>query len=1067
MTTRLGDFVEAHGRALLLVILSFALAGLLFLFRLPIALFPQTDFPRIVILVDNGIAPVDVQMLTVTRPIEEAIRLVPGITNLRSVTGRGATEISVFFRWDVDILNALHLVQGRISQITPSLPPSARFYINRLTFSVFPMIGFSITSPNRSLSELWDLAYYSLGPRLYRLPGVAETRIVGGRPQEYHVIVNPEKLNSYGLPLTKVVDAVRNNNQVVAAGMVQENYHLYLTTVTGLMRQKEQIEDTVIDVVKGTPVLIRNLAQVVLGERPVYNIVTANGRPAVLINVLQQPDGNAVQIADAVNHELRDIRRTLPPDIELAPFYDQSILVRDSISSVAESICIGLLLSVGVLMGFLKSWRSTLVAALVIPIATLIAVVFMKLFGMSFNLMTLGGLAASIGVVIDDAIVMVENIIVHLSMGQSPLQAARSAIHELTPALIGSTLTPIVVFVPLIFLGGITAVFFRALAMTLVTALLASLFLAIFFTPVLARIFLRRSDIVTSVEKISLTPGPSPRRRDEGEVNTRINSLAPIGGEGGQRPGEGDFAVASQEAEQAGEGRILRELTRRYEAALHWALAHTRIIGVASLLILTASVIIYGRLGSGFLPELDEGAFVLDYIMPPGTSLQETDRVLRHIEQFLRETPEVESYSRRTGARLALAIAEPNTGDFLVKLKRDRKRGLAEVTDELRSKIVQSEPVIDVEFPHILEDLIGDLAWAPQPIEIKIYHNDEAVFKKVAHDIEEWLPHIKGVVDIVNQTIVIGPAVNFRVDLQKAGRAGFGVRDVADLEAAILDGELASQMIRGDRLVGIRIRYPAEYRSSIERLKTLQLTSPTGVTVPLSSISDVEMEEGQTEIHRDNLRNMSAVTAHLSGRDLGSAMAEIQDRLFKEVSIPSGTDIEFGGLYQIQRDSFLGLTQVLLMSILLIFIILVFEFRSFSHPIAILSATLLCGFGALLALWVTGSTLNISSFMGAIMVVGIVHKNGILMLDAEKVFTGRQYPLREAVFQAGRRRLRPILMTALATVFGMLPLALGVGSGAQMLQPLAIAVIGGVSVSMILSLLITPVLFCWLREKGL
>jgi len=1034
MTAHVADFVAAHSRALLLIVLSFALAGGFFIFRLPIAIFPETNFPRIVILVDNGIAPVDVQMLTVTRPLEEAIRLVPGITNVRSVTSRGSTEISVFMRWDVDILNALHLVQGRISQITPSLPPSARFYINRLTFSVFPMIGFSITSPTRTMAELWDLAYYNLAPRLYRLPGVAETRIVGGRPQEYHVIVNPEKLTSYGLPLTKVVDAIRNNNMIAAAGMVQENYRLYLTTVTGLLRQREQIEDTVVSVVKGTPVLIKNMAQVIPGERPVYNIVTANSRPAVLVNVLQQPDGNAVEIADAVNQELREIRRTLPPDIELAIFYDQSILVRDSISSVTESLLIGLLLSVAVLVGFLKSWRTTVVAALVIPIATLIAIVFMKLFHMSFNLMTLGGLAASIGVVIDDAIVMVENIIVQLSLGQSPPDAAKSAIQELTPALIGSTLTPIVVFVPLVFLGGITAVFFRALALALVTALLASLFLAIFFTPVLARLFLKQTGRV------------------------------------GDRPlldGLDTEALDLRKAEQAGEGWILRNLTERYEAVLHWALSHARLVLAAALLILGSSILIYWRLGSGFLPELDEGAFVLDYIMPSGTSLQETDRVLRHIEQYLRETPEIENYSRRTGARLALAIAEPNTGDFLVKLKRDRKRPLAEVTDELRRKIVQSEPAIEVEFPHILEDLIGDLAWSPQPIEIKIYHEDEATFKNVARAIENWLPKIKGVVDVVNQTIVIGPAVNFRVDLQKAERAGFAVRDVAELQTAILDGELASQMIRGDRLIGIRVRYPAEYRSSIEKLKSLQLTSPTGVTLPLSSIAAVEVEEGQTEIHRDNLRNMSAVTAHLSGRDLGSAMNEIRNRLFKEISLPAQTEIEFGGLYQIQRESFLGLTQVLLMSILLIFVILVFEFRSFSHPIAILLATLLCGFGALLALYLTGSTLNISSFMGAIMVVGIVHKNGILMLDAEKYFSARHYALREAIFQAGRRRLRPILMTALATIFGMLPLALGVGSGAQMLQPLAIAVIGGVSISMILSLLITPVLFYWLRQWGL
>ncbi|MBI2685560.1 MAG: efflux RND transporter permease subunit [Acidobacteria bacterium] len=1011
MTESLAAFALRHGRALVLVALSFALAGLLLIPQIPISIFPQTDFPRIVILVDNGIAPPNMQMSNVTRPIEEAIRLVPGVTTVRSTTARGSTEISVFFRWDVDILNALHLVQGRISQITPSLPPECRFYINRLTFSVFPMVGFSITSPSRKSTELWELAYYEISPRLYRLPGVAETRIVGGRSPEFHVTVDPNRLNALNMPLTKVVDAIRNSNTLVPAGMLQENYHLYLTTVTGLMDKPEQIENTVIDVVKGTPVLVKDIASVVPGEKPAYNIVTANGRPAVLVNVLQQPDGNAVEVADAVNAELAEIRKTLPKDIQLATYYDQSILVRDSISGVVESILIGLVLSVGVLLAFLKNWRTTLVAAGVIPVAVLMAVVCMKLFHMSFNLMTLGGIAACIGVVIDDAIVMVENIAVHLHQGMEPYQAARSAIVELTPALIGSTLTPIVVFVPLVFLGGITAVFFRALALTLVASLLASLLLALVFTPVLAAWLLK--------------PG-----------NTQ-------------------------------EGRWMQGLTARYERVLAWCLARPRRIALLSCLILAASVAVYWNLGSGFLPEMDEGAFVLDYRTPAGTSLQETDRILRNIEKHLAATPEIESYSRRTGARLALAIAEPNTGDFLIKLKRDRKRSLDEVTSELREKITSSEAAIDVEFPHILEDLVGDLAWAPQPIEVKITHKDEAVFKAVAKSVEEWLPKIHGVVDIVNQTIVIGPAINFRVDPEKARRAGFSVADVANLEAAILDGQLASTMIRGDSRIGIRVRYPVEERRGVDQLQALLLTSSAGVTVPLASIAAVETQEGQTEIRRENLRNLSAVTARLERRDLGSAMKEIQERLPREVKLPPGTDIEYGGLYQIQRESFLGLTQVLIMSTILIFIILVFEFRSFAHPFAILIATLLCTFGSLLGLLVTGQTLNISSFMGIIMVVGIVHKNGILMLDSEQHFTGQGLELREAVFQAGRRRLRPILMTALATVFGMLPLALGVGAGAQMLQPLAIAVIGGVTVSMILSLVITPVVFSMVRRPAI
>jgi CzcA family heavy metal efflux pump len=1020
LTSRLAAFVETQRRALVIVFLSFALAGGLFLFRLPISLFPQTDFPRVVILVDNGITPVDVQMLTVTRPIEEAVRLVPGITTVRSVTGRGATEISVFFRWDVDIQNALHLVQGRMAQIMPTLPPEARFYVNRLTFSVFPMIGFSVTSNAQSLAELGNRVYYDIAPRLYRIDGVSEVRVVGGRSPEFHVVVDPRRLDGYGLPLTKVVEAIRSANRIEPGGMIQENFRLYLTTVNGLLRDRRQIEDTVIAVVEGTPVFVKDVARVQTGEKPAYNIVTADGRSAVLVNVLQQPDGNAVAIADAVHREMEAIRRSLPPDVHLATFYDQSTLVRQSINGVAESILIGLALSVLVLMLFLKSWRSTLVAALVIPIATLVAIVFMQLFHMSFNLMTLGGLAASIGVVIDDAIVMVENILLHLSMGQTSDEAARSAIQELTPALIGSTLTPMVVFVPLVFLGGITAVFFRALALTLVTALMASLFLAILFTPVMARLLLRRA----------------------GAVETRLEA-----------------------AEQAGEGALLRWLTSRYEMALHWCLRHTAAVLAVVVAILAGTGALYANLGSGFLPELDEGAFVLDYIMPPGTSLKETDRVLKHIETMLEETPEVESYSRRTGARLALAIAEPNTGDFLVKLKSERKRGLSAVTDDLRSRIHREEPVIEVEFPHILEDLIGDLAWSPEPIEIKVYHEDDAIHREAAARIAEWLPKVRGVVDVTDRTVVIGPAVHFRVDPEKAGRAGLGVPDIAAAQAVMLDGELASTMIRGGRLLGIRVRYPEALRDSMEGLGSLLVTSDRGTRLPLSSVATIEKEEGQIEVHRENLRNVSSVTAQLSGRDLGSAMAEIRDRLFREVPLPAGSEVEFGGLYRVQREAFQGLAQVFLMSLLLIFVILVFEFQSFAHPIAILLATILCTSGSLLALFVTGSTLNVSSFMGLIMVVGIVHKNGILMLDSERHFTARGLPLEDAIFQAGRRRLRPILMTALATICGMVPLAVNVGSGAQLLQPLAISVVGGVAVSMILSLLVTPVVFRLLRQK--
>jgi CzcA family heavy metal efflux pump len=1021
MTSWLADFVEAHSRALVLVVLSLALAGVVLSFQIPISILPQTDFPRVVILVDNGITPENVQMSTVTRPIEEAVRLVPGITTVRSVTGRGSTEINVFFRWDVDIQNALHLVQGRIAQITPSLPPGVHFYINRLTFSVFPMMGFSITSPNRTLSELWETAYYNMAPRLYGVPGVAEAKIIGGRPPEYHVLVDPNRLNARSIPLTSVTNAIRNSNMIVPAGMIQENYHLYLTTVTGFLQTRAQIENIVVSVAGGTPILVKDIATVVPSEQPTYNIVSADGRPAVLLNVLQQPDGNAVSIADGVRREMDNIRKDLPPDVRVSTFYDQSVLVRESISGVTESILIGLALSVLVLVGFLKNWRTTVVAAVVIPIAALIAIVCLRLFHMSFNLMTLGGLAACIGVVIDDAIVVVENISIHLSLGESPAAAARRAIVELTPALIGATLTPIVVFAPLVFLSGVTAVFFQALALTLVTALFASLILAIFFTPILARLFLK------------------PARQVEQSIEA---------------------------AEAAGEGRIVRWLTDHYSIVLRWALDHVRAVLLMSCGVVGLMVLLYLSLGSGFLPDMDEGAFIIDYRTPAGTSLAETNRILGHIETMLREAPEVESYSRRTGARLALAIAEPNTGDFLIKLKPKRSRSLEEITSDLRHKIARTEPAIEVEFPHILEDLVGDLAWSPQPIEVKIFNRNEVVGKQAAAAVQAWLPKVRGVVDVVNQTPVIGPELDFRVDQEKAGRAGFSTRDVADLESAMVDGQLASTMMIGERQIGVRVRYPAQFRTTTDTLKQQLVTSPTGVTLPLSSLANLEVVQGQTEIHRENLRNVYAVTARLEGRDLGSAMNEIKQRLAKEVALPPDTDVEFGGLYQIQQESFVGLVRVLLISIILIFIVLVFEFQSFSHPIAILGATILCGSGSLFALFITHTSLNISSFMGIIMVIGIVQKNGILMLDSEQHYSSQGLPLKEAIFEAGRRRLRPILMTALAAILGMAPLALAIGSGAQMLQPLAIAVIGGIVVSMCLSLVVTPVIFFALRRRS-
>jgi len=1014
----LGRFATHHALSIAFIAAVLCLTGIVSALRMPSSVFPQTNFPRVVIIVNNGIMPADEMMATVTRPIEEALKDIPGAITVRSSTKRGSAQINVFFNWQVDMSKAELYVLGRLSQIRGDLPATAETDIERVTFSAFPIIGISLTSSNRDIMSLWEKATYDLKPRFLQIPGVAHVEITGGREPEFHVVVDPLKLQAAGLGLEDVSDALTKNNVFAPAGMMEENYHLYLTTVDGRVHSAADIENLVIAVRGSHPVQIKDVARVERGPEPVFQAVTAQGQDAVLLNIQSQADGSTLDIASALKKQLQQLRQELPPDMQLAFYYDQSIFVRDSVGSVWDAIIFGLILSVLILYFFLKNWGSVWTAIVTIPITVLITLIAMRLANMSFNMMTLGGIAASIGLLIDNAIIVVEAMCVKIAAGRPRLAGIQEAIGEILYPLVGSTLTPVVVFIPLAFLSGIAGVFFRALALTMVVSLLTSLLLALTLTPSLAAWFIRE------------------RKRP-----AHLMSGDPEG------------------------GFLLTRVIRIYERAVRWTLAHRWITLLACGMVLASSVLIYRQLNSDFLPDFDEGGFVIDFWAPPGTSLTETSRQLAEVERIIRENPDVESYSRRLGAEMGMFITEPYRGDFAVKLKPGRKHTTDDVIAGLRHTFNEQFPAFRWDFPGILTDVIGDLQMTPDPVEIKLFSPDLIWLKQVAPRVEEEIKKIPGIVDTFDGLTETGPSINFRVRPADVARFGLSVQDVAAAVNTALLGQTASYVLEGDRIVNIRVLANRTSVNSAAALSDLPLRTANGMVIRLSQVATMTQEPSEVELVRDDLRQDIIVSARLEGRDLGSGMKDIQARLSQLKWLPPGT-VEYGGLYQQQQESFHNLVMVLLAAILLVFTVLVIEFRSFYEPIAIVFGAILAMFGTVAALGITGVTLNIVSFLGAIIGVGIVAKNGILMLDFVQQLEADGVELVEALVRSGHRRLRPVLMTSLAAALGMLPLAYGIGSGAEMLRPLAIAVIGALCISVLLSLMATPVVYYILRSPG-
>jgi len=986
-------------------------AGVYSFFVLPSNIYPNLDFPRIIILAHSGDLAPQTMLLNVTRPLEESVSTVQDVSRVRSDTIRGAASVGVLFNPGMDMKYALQLVQGRVSEVQSSLPAGTEVSVEWESPTVYPVLSL-ILNGNVPDADLYDYAYYNLRPMFTRVSGVGQVEVQATDEREVSVIVDPQKLLSHRLTLDDVAMQISETNQVVAVGRLPKDYLQYQLLTDDQFHSLDDIRDAVVAIQDEAPVHVSDIATVRDGVADPTLLATGNGQPAALINISRQIDGNILQIADQIKAMTKNLGSAIPKTLHLSVDYDLAEFVSESIKSVRDAIIIGALLAIGILFIFLRDWRTTLVAATSLPLSVVGAFFFVKITGGTLNLMSLGGMAIAIGLIIDDAVVIIENIYRHLGLGEPPQEAAEKGVRELLGAVIGSTATTEVVFLPLTLLQGVVGEFFKALCLTLGVSVLLSLIYALTIIPLFS-----------------------------------VNFL-------------------SSRTHRASSEGFIGPVNRGYEKAVRWALHRRLIVVIAAAACVVLAVVCYIKVDTGFLPEMDEGGYILDYITPPGTSLQQTNSMLQNIEHRIMAMPDTASFSRRTGAENGLFVTQQNSGDFTVKLKpRSDRRDINEVISDLRGQIEKNIPGIDVEFSQILQDMLGDLEGTPQPVEVKIFGNDIGQLEKLTEEIGPKLQAIKGLTDY--KTIEKGnPQIVFDVNTAAAGRVGMTPADISQQVSSGLMGNSKTELRESDRTVPIRVRFPDSFRFNYNDVLQFPIITPSKQIVPLSSISNVHEVQGESTLERENQRLMISMTGELENRDLGSVISDVK-KVMNSVQLPVGYTYEIGGQYESQQSAFHDLLFVLFLALGAIFIVLVVQFRSFAPSLIIISAAPLSLLGVFAMLLVTGTALNVSSFMGIILMVGLVVKNGIILFEyVHKLWEEEHMPLFDALVEAGKIRIRPILMTTLATLFGLLPLALGLGSGAELQKPLALAVIGGLLLSTFITLFLMPVFYSLLHPKS-
>lgn len=1038
---RLVQAARSRATALYLLALLLAAAGVYRVLGLPSSIFPDVTFPLVKVIANVGDEPAATMMPTATRPLEEAIRRVPGMQLVRSVTSRGSSEISAQFAWGTNMQVAVQRVEAEVQRMLPGLPASTTVDVQWMNPATFPIQGYALTSNTQSQAQLWELAEYTLKPALIRIPGVSQVQIQGGRQREFQVVLDRQALDGRRLTATDVVNAIRQNNTVLSAGFTEQNHELYLTLVDGRVASVAQLAALSVPAPSGPAVPLGQLGKIHVADQATYIRTTANGQPAVLVNIVRQPAANTVAIATGVRDLFRTQPGLLPAGVQWTNFYDQGQFVADSLTGVRDAIVIGVGLAALVLFAFLRKWRLMVVAVVAIPLTVAIVALALSALGQTLNLMTLAGIAAALGLIADDAIVVIENIERHQEDGHSDDPAA-DGLAEIFSALVNSSLSTIVILLPFVMLTGVVGAFFKPLALTMALSLVISFFVALLVVPV----------------SISLFAGGKAKRKPEDTIKDEPAPHARAA-----RPGAWARVTAPVRRVTR---RVAHAAGRGYGAVTGVVLRHGMIAVATTAVLLGVTYVLYGRIGTDFLPRMDEGSIIMDYRTPPGTSLAETDAILRDAERVLMRIPDVASYSRRTGTQLGFFVTEPNSGDYVIKLKpAGQRRGVDAVITTIRTELAATEPALHADFGQLLEDNIGDLTGgAPQPIDARVFGTDPAQLQRTARQVAAAVRSVPGVTSVFDGIVVAGPALDVRLDPGAAAQYGLTAQSVrAAVEPAVV-GTVANQLRITDRLYDVRVLAPTSGPLGSIKIHT----PPPGLgLVPLSAVATIGTGPSEVEIDRENLRSYVGVTARISGgRDLGHTMAAVRQAIAQQVQLPAGMRISYGGLYQQQQQSFQSLLYVLLAGLLLVSVVVLFEFADWRAPVVVSLCALAVLAGVLGALLLSGMTLNISSYVGAIMMVGIVGENAIFVIHEAKRALARGSTPPEAWAHAAHTRLRPVAMTILATALALAPLALAIGQGAQLIQPLAIAVIGGFVLSGPIVLLLLPGLYHLLDPHG-
>ncbi|MCX6336454.1 MAG: efflux RND transporter permease subunit [Bacteroidetes bacterium] len=997
------NFLSSHKNPISVLVVIIILGGFFSYSKLQTALFPEITFPKIKIIADAGQLPVKKMMKTVTRQLENAVKQVPNLQRIRSTTSRGTCEISAYMDWSADIDISQQRIESKINEIKNTLPPDVQITVERMNPSILPITGFSLESKTRSPIEMKLLALYTIKPFLSQVEGVSEIRVIGGKSKEYWVVLDIQKMSTLGITPDMLNIALSQTNFIKSNGYLSDYRLLYLTITDAAITSKEQLGNIVLSNNGKRIVLLKDIADVQIQEAKEYIKINANGKEGILLAVIKQPNANLVELSDKMDEKLQALKKIIPKDVTIQPFYVQADFVRDSIKSVTDSLFVGLGLAILVAILFLRSLKASSVILITIPVILCLSVICLYAMGQTLNIMTLGALAAAIGLIIDDAIVVVEQI--HRTHEENPDEPSNSvvkkAIHYLFPAMVGSSLSTIVIFVPFVLMSGVAGAYFKVMTNTMIITLLCSFFVTWIMLPIIYLLFTNKPHKVSN--KKIITPQKVSTQRWVGFF-----------------------------------------IKKPYLSFL--------IIAALGYSVYT----IFPKLETGFLPEMDEGSIVLDYNSPPGTSLEETDRMLREVEKILVKVPEVATYSRRTGTQMGFFITEPNRGDYLIQLNKHRTKTTEDVISDIRKQVESTQPALRIDFGQVIGDMLGDLMTSVQPIEIKVFGNDQAKLQVLSKKIAALISKVEGTADVFDGIVIAGPSINIEPNSTALAQYGISPANLQYQLQSSLEGNLVGTVYDKDQLTNLRLIYPGSKSFSVADFNKTPIFLPNGKLHPINQLASVKINSGDAEIEREDLQSMGVITARLENRDLGSVIKEIQTSIQQNIVLPQGYAIVYGGSYAEQQKSFKELLIILIAASLLVFGVILFLFKDFEIAFVILLIAVLGISGSYMGLYFTHTALNVGSYTGLIMIVGIIGENAIFTFLQFKESLKTNHNVDEAIIYSISTRLRPKLMTAFGAIIALMPIALGIGTGAQLHQPLAIAVIGGFIIAMPLLLIVLP-----------